>query len=70
MLDPTEAVRPAHIVMFLVNHRTFSGIGRGNQGGVLLIDDYGHWKGAHQAVDECITESGVDYTVRTTVRAQ
>ena len=40
-------------------------------GGVLLIDDYGHWEGARQAVDEYLTENRigmmlhrVDYTGR------
>jgi hypothetical protein len=39
--------------------------------GVLLIDDYGHWQGAHQAVDQFLAENGipillnrVDYTGR------
>ena len=27
-------------------------------GGVLLIDDYGHWQGARQAVDEYLAETG------------
>ncbi|HEY9559202.1 MAG TPA: TylF/MycF/NovP-related O-methyltransferase [Anseongella sp.] len=29
------------------------------QGGVLLIDDYGHWQGARKAVDEYIREKGL-----------
>lgn len=40
-------------------------------GGVLIIDDYGHWEGARQAVDEYIAENNVaimlnrlDYTGR------
>ncbi len=40
-------------------------------GGVLMIDDYGHWKGARQAVDQYIQENQVkillnriDYTGR------
>ena len=28
-------------------------------GGVLIIDDYGHWQGARQAVDEYFTKIGV-----------
>lgn len=28
-------------------------------GGILIVDDYGHWEGARQAVDEYIAESGV-----------
>lgn len=40
-------------------------------GGVIIIDDYGHWQGARQAVDEYIKENGIkillnriDYTGR------
>jgi O-methyltransferase len=32
--------------------------GRLASGGVLLLDDYGHWQGARQAVDEFLTETG------------
>ena len=28
-------------------------------GGVLLVDDYGHWKGARQAVDEYLDSTGI-----------
>lgn len=42
-----------------------------SRGGVLIIDDYGHWKGARAAVDEYVAEHGVkvllnriDYTGR------
>ncbi len=28
-------------------------------GGVLIIDDYGHWEGARKAVDEYLAETGV-----------
>ncbi len=28
-------------------------------GGVLIVDDYGHWAGAKQAVDEYVAENGV-----------
>lgn len=45
-------------------------------GGVLIVDDYGHWEGARQAVDEYLGEVGeplllgrVDYTARMAVRA-
>ena len=41
------------------------------RGGVLIIDDYGHWQGARKAVDEYIAEhdlklllNRVDYTAR------
>ena len=44
-------------------------------GGVLIIDDYGHWEGARRAVDEYIEEHGlrvllnrIDYTGRICVR--
>jgi O-methyltransferase len=45
-------------------------------GGVLIIDDYGHWDGARQAVDEYFERSAdppllqrVDYTGRMAVKA-
>lgn len=44
-------------------------------GGVLIVDDYGHWQGARRAVDEFIEEHGVrcllcriDYTGRIAVK--
>jgi len=44
-------------------------------GGVLIIDDYGHWKGARQAVDEYIEQNGlkvllnrIDYTGRLMIK--
>jgi len=43
--------------------------------GVVIIDDYGHWRGAQQAVDEYFAETGhpvflsrVDYTARIAVK--
>lgn len=46
-----------------------------SRGGVLIVDDYGHWAGARRAVDEFLAESGepllfarVDYTGRIAVR--
>lgn len=46
------------------------------EGGVLIIDDYGHWMGARKAVDEYFAEYGVrmllhrvDYTCRIGVKA-
>jgi O-methyltransferase len=30
-----------------------------SRGGVLVIDDYGHWKGARQAVDEYLAENNL-----------
>jgi hypothetical protein len=44
-------------------------------GGVLIIDDYGHWEGARRAVDEYIQEhrlrlflSQIDYTGRLCIK--
>jgi O-methyltransferase len=44
-------------------------------GGVLIIDDYGHWEGARRAVDEYFAEQGqqllmsrIDYTGRIAVK--
>lgn len=44
-------------------------------GGILIIDDYGHWQGARKAVDEYFGESGrsiflsrIDYTGRIGVK--
>lgn len=46
-------------------------------GGVLIIDDYGHWSGARKAVDEYIRETGarlllnrIDYTGRIAVKME
>ena len=46
-----------------------------NVGGVLIIDDYGHWEGARKAVDEYVGEHAqrlllnrIDYTGRSCVR--
>lgn len=43
--------------------------------GVLIIDDYGHWKGARKAVDQYISEhklalmlNRIDYTVRIAIK--
>jgi hypothetical protein len=47
-----------------------------SEGGVLIIDDYGHWEGARKAVDEYFTALGrpyflhrVDYTGRLLVKS-
>lgn len=47
------------------------------RGGVLIIDDYGHWRGARQAVDEYLAESGtklllnrIDYTGRIAIKTE
>ena len=44
-------------------------------GGVLILDDYGHWQGSRRAVDEWIAQTGarillnrVDYTGRVAVK--
>lgn len=46
-----------------------------SRGGVVIIDDYGHWRGARQAADEFFARQGtsvylhrVDYTVRCGVK--
>ena len=46
-----------------------------SRNGVLIIDDYGHWQGARQAVDEYFAASAepvflhrVDYTARLLVK--
>lgn len=46
-----------------------------SSGGVLIIDDYGHWAGAKKAVDEYIAEFGlrllmhrIDYTGRVAIK--
>ena len=45
-------------------------------GGVLIIDDYGHWQGAREATDKYFEEAGItmllqrtDYTGRMGIRA-
>ena len=44
-------------------------------GGVLIVDDYGHWQGARRAVDEYLEQQGaalllhrIDYTGRSAVK--
>lgn len=44
-------------------------------GGVLIIDDYGHWEGCRKAVDEYFTQNGIriflnriDYTGRVAIK--
>lgn len=46
-------------------------------GGVLIVDDYGHWEGARKAVDEYVTEynlpillNRIDYTGRIAVKIE
>ncbi len=45
------------------------------RGGVVIIDDYGHWKGARQATDDFFAELGIavllqriDYTARLVIK--
>jgi O-methyltransferase len=47
------------------------------KGGVLIIDDYGHWQGARKAVDEYFAQTGksillnrIDYTGRMAVKVE
>jgi hypothetical protein len=48
-----------------------------SEGGVLIVDDYGHWQGARDAVDEYFERPGVrapllvrlDYTGRMAIRS-
>jgi hypothetical protein len=44
-------------------------------GGIIQIDDYGHWEGARRAVDEFLTRRGIsgplryiDYTGRQLIK--
>lgn len=42
-------------------------------GGILIVDDYGHWRGARQAVDEYFKDSNllmfrIDYTARMMIK--
>ena len=34
-------------------------------GGILIVDDYGHWQGARQAVDDYFRNHGIDAELRT-----
>jgi O-methyltransferase len=43
------------------------------RGGVLIVDDYGHWQGCRKAVDEYFTGRppfmfAIDYTARMSIR--
>ncbi len=47
------------------------------EGGVLVLDDYGHWQGARQAVDEYFAQAGhrpllqrIDYSGRLAVKVR
>lgn len=44
-----------------------------NDGGVLIVDDYGHWEGAQQAVDEYFADAPllltrIDYAARVAIK--
>jgi hypothetical protein len=46
-----------------------------SRGGILIIDDYGHWKGAKKAVDEYLRDHSlnlllnrIDYTGRLAIK--
>lgn len=56
-------------------HELFHLFPRLVRGGVIIIDDYGHWRGARQAVDEYIAQNEVplflhriDYTGRIAIK--
>jgi O-methyltransferase len=58
-------------------HELLHLFGRLSVGGVLIIDDYGHWEGARRAVDEYLAENRlplllnrIDYTGRVAVKWQ
>ena len=36
-----------------------------SDGGILIVDDYGHWQGAKKAVDEYFREQGIEAELRT-----
>ena len=43
------------------------------KGGILIIDDYGHWKGARKAVDEYflgkkVVKNFIDYSCRMIIK--
>ena len=45
------------------------------KGGIIIIDDYGHWKGSKKAVDEYLNKNNInvflhriDYTARLFVK--
>jgi len=58
-----------------VRHELVHLFPRLTSGGVLIVDDYGHWKGARQATDEYFSEhkikmllNRIDYTARIGVK--
>jgi O-methyltransferase len=65
--DTLPAHAPEHIALLRLDtdwyastrHELVHLYPRLSRGGVLLIDDYGHWKGARTAVDEYLAENDV-----------
>jgi hypothetical protein len=56
-------------------HELFTLYPRLSTGGVLIIDDYGHWDGARRAVDEYLEQqesplllNRIDYTGRVAIK--
>ncbi len=61
--------------MLLQSTNLYIFIPRLSPGGILIIDDYGHWQGARKAVDEYLVDydvpiflSRIDYTGRIGVK--
>jgi hypothetical protein len=78
---PSQA--PAHIALLRLDtdwyestwHELVHLYPRLSPGGVLIIDDYGHWAGARKAVDQYFSEQGarvllnrIDYTARMCIK--
>jgi predicted O-methyltransferase YrrM len=81
--DTLPALAPSEIALLRLDtdwyestrHELVHLFPRLSRGGVLIIDDYGHWAGAREATDEFFRERGirilldrVDYTARTAVK--
>ena len=68
ILETVPARAPATIALLRLDtdwyestrHEMTHLLGRVARGGILIIDDYGHWSGARRAVDEYIEENGLD----------
>jgi hypothetical protein len=83
--ETVPAQAPAHIALLRLDtdwyestyHELVHLYPRLSVGGVLIIDDYGHWHGARRAVDQYIAERGlklllnrIDYTARICVKTE